>query len=237
VTARRALARREETAMRALAIAAALIALTAPPAAGQAGNPAGMKPATPQSAPGKPAPNEPNAQDRLFCQLVGAGGMAEVDAGRLAEQKASNAAVKDFARRMVQDHSRANEQLAALARAAKVPLPDALDPDHQAQRAELDKLSGGAFDLAYVHGQLIEHQKAATLLQWEIGSGQDAELQRFAMQTLPVVLEHLEMAQALAARLTGAAPQGLAAASSPGPSRPRATAPGRTAREIPRDKR
>jgi putative membrane protein len=198
--------------MRALAVLT-LVVIAALPAAAQMGNPAGQTARTPESEPGKPAPHQPNAQDRLFIYLVGAGGLAEVAAARAAEEKASNRAVKEFARRMAQDHSKANEALASLAKAAQVPLPEAPDPDHKAQQAELDKLSGPAFDRAYMHAQIVDHQKTATILQWEMSQGQDGALQRYAMEQLPGVFEHLEMAQAIMAQLTGAAPQGLAASS------------------------
>lgn len=208
--------------MRLIMIVAGLVAVAVVPAAAQMGNPAGWTWGT-QSEPGQPAPHQPNAQDRLFVYLAHTGGLAEVAAGRSAERKAGSAAVRDFARRMVQDHSKANEQLMPLAKAANIPLPDAPDPDHRAQQTELDKLSGAAFDHAYMQQQLVDHQKTATILQWEIGSGQDPELQRYAAQNLPIVLEHLQMAQTIVAELTRAAPQGLAASSlSQPPSGPKA---------------
>jgi len=201
--------------MRLLAIPAALAVLAAAPVAAQLGNPAGMSPSTPLAAPGIPAPNQPNNQDRLFVYLAAAGGMAEVDAGKMADAKARSDAVKEFARRMVQDHHKANTQLTPLANADRIALPRDLDPDHKAMRAELEKLSGPQFDLAYLRGQLVDHQKTAQILQWEINSGQDAQLQQFAKDTLPVVLQHLEMVQGLIAQHTGAGPQGLAASASP----------------------
>jgi Domain of unknown function (DUF4142) len=96
-----------------------------------------------------------------------------------------------------------NQQLASLAKVANVPLPENAGLDHAAQTAELEKLNGAAFDVAYLRQQLLEHQKTVTLLQGEMSQGQDAALQRHAMESLPVVLEHLQMAQAIFARLTG----------------------------------
>jgi putative membrane protein len=203
--------------MRLILIVAGLVAVAVVPAAAQMGNPAGRTPGTPQSEPGQPAPHHPNAQDRLFVYLAHTGGLAEVAAGRSAEKRASSAAVRDFARRMVQDHSKANEQLVPLAKAANIPLPETPDPDHRAQQSELDKLSGAAFDRAYMQQQLVGHQKMTTILQWQIGSGQDPALQRHATQNLPIVLEHLRMAQVIIAELTKAAPQGLAASSASQP--------------------
>jgi putative membrane protein len=177
------------------------------PAAAQIGNPAGVDPATPQSAPGVPAPHTANTQDKLFAQLLGAGGMAEVEFGKIADGKAQSSSVKDFARRMVQDHSRANEQLEKLAKQANIPLAGELGPDEKAMKDELDRSSARSFDLAYMQGQLVGHQKAVILLQYEIGQGQDSELQRFAAESLPVVIGHLQMARAVMDELTGAEPQ------------------------------
>jgi putative membrane protein len=177
----------------------------------QIGNPAGLSPSTPVSEPGKPAPNYPNTQDRLFVHLAGTGGMAEVEASKLASGKAQNPAVGRFAKMMVDEHSKTNERLKALAGKAEIPLPPGLDPDHKAMLASLEKLSGAEFDRAYMQGQLIDHQKTAQILQWEMSNGQDAQLQRLAADTLPSVLHHLQSAQAIMAELSGTAPQGLAA--------------------------
>jgi putative membrane protein len=205
--------------MRGLMMVAACGALLTASALAQIGNPAGVEPGTPESAPGVPAPHQPNTQDRLFARLTAAGGRAEVEFGQFAEQKAGNPRVKEFARRMVQDHQKANEQLADLAKQANIALPGELDPDHKAVRAELEKLSGGAFDVAYMQGQVVDHQKTASLLQYEISFGQDADLQRFAAATLPAVLAHLQMAQNIVGALTGAGGP-VAAQSSPSPRPP-----------------
>jgi putative membrane protein len=177
----------------------------------QFGNPAGMMPAVPQTEPGTPAPGQTNVQDRLFIHLMATGGMAEVDAAKMADAKAGNGPVRDFARRMLQDHGPAHDQLATLARQAQVPLPQRLDPDHVAARAQLESLSGAAFERAYLQNQLIDHQKTVQILEWEIGQGQEAGLQRYAAATLPVVMQHLQMVQALIGQSTGAAVRELAA--------------------------
>lgn len=192
-------------------IAAAVTAtLAASPARAQFGNPGFMKPASPEASPGKPEPDEPGNADRLFVQLVGAGSMAEIDAGKLAGSRARSGDVKAFAQRMVQDHGTSADRLGELARQAAIPMPKALDPDHQAMRRELDSADAATFDGLYLHGQLIDHQKTVQLLEWEIDSGQDASLRRFAADTLPAVLDHLRLVQQLLASETGAPPQGLA---------------------------
>ena len=208
---------------RLLTITPVLAVLLTAPAWAQIGNPAGMAPGTPQSGPGVPAPHQPNQQDRLFVQEAAIGGMAEVEFGRMAEQKGQSDAVKDFGRRMVQDHARANDRLSALAKAANIPLPGDFDPDHLTMRAELEKLSDAQFDWAYIQGQVQDHQKTVQLLEWEIGSGQDAELKQFASETLPVVFQHLQLAQSIAAQLAGGSAQAAAqppANTGPSPQRP-----------------
>lgn len=187
--------------MRAAALAIAVAAL--PPAGlAQIGNPGFFAPDTRFDAPGQPAPNQPNANDVLFAQLVAEGGRAEVAFAELAAEKADADAVGDFASRMIDDHSAANDRLAGLAEDSGIPLPEGLNPDHEAMLAELEGLEGRDFDLAYMRGQVVDHQKATQLLIWEINAGQEGELQRFASDTLPTILEHLRLAQEIVADLS-----------------------------------
>jgi putative membrane protein len=191
-------------------VPAATIAFLASSAAAQLGNPGTATPGTGQAAPGIPAPHQTNVTDRLFARLAATGGKAEVGLAQLAEQKAVSSAVKDFARMMGEDHSKANDKLAALAQAAGIPLPGDLDPDHKAVREKLEKVSGADFDAAYILAQIEDHQKTVQLLEWEIGSGEDAPLQQFAAETLPIVLGHLRRAQEVASQLTGQTPLEIA---------------------------
>jgi len=186
-----------------LSLAALLpLALLAGAAAAQTqGNPGFTTPssAAPASSPAA------NPQDRLFVQLAGQGGLAEVELARLADGKAQSAEVKAFARRMADEHAAANRELAASARQAGLAPPSRPSADHEAMRAQLAGLSGRSFDDAYLRGQLVEHQKTTQLLEWELGSGQQAPLQRFAAATLPAVLDHLQHVQRLLSELNGAA--------------------------------
>jgi len=193
-----------ENDMRALAITIGLVLLPGY-AAAQFGNPAGMAPDTKMEAPGKPAANQTNYQDRLFAQLVTGGGLAEVDVGKLAAGRAGHDSVKAFANRMVDDHGDANGKLKDAAEKSRIPLPDGPDPDHKKLRADLEKLDGTAFDRAYMQAQIVDHQKTVQLLIWEIGSGEDADIQGFAKRTLPTVLEHLQMARDIQVQLAAEA--------------------------------
>ncbi len=192
--------------MRVLLIVPVIGFLLSGQVAAQTGNPGGAEPGMPQSRSGGPSPVQPNSTDRLFVQLIAIGGRAEVEAGRTAQNKAQSGGVKEFARRMVQDHGQANDELASRAKAADIHLPAGLDEEHKGIQAGLQRARDVDFDLAYMRGQVEEHQKAVQLLEWEIDSGQNAELQRLAAQLLPTVLAHLEIAQSLAAGLTGQEP-------------------------------
>lgn len=200
--------------MRAAALAIALAALSGPGFA-QIGNPGFMAPDTRFDPPGVPAPNQPNDSDKLFAQLMAEGGLAEVALAGLAGERAGAAEVGDFAGRMIEEHSAANDRLAGLAEESGIPLPQALNAEHEAMRARLEGLEGEAFDLAYMRGQVVDHQKAAQILIWQIDAGQDADLQRFAADTLPAVLEHLNLAREIVTDLSqtevaGAAPEDAA---------------------------
>jgi putative membrane protein len=184
--------------MRVIATLSSIVLLLTAPAWAQDGNPAGMTPGT--------GPQQPNNADRLFVRGAALGGMAEVEFGDLAKQKAQSDAVAEFAALMVEDHSDANDRLIGLANEDGIAVPDALDPKHEAMLDQLEKMSGAAFDSAYIRGQVADHQKAAQLLEHEIGSGQDVELKRFASDILPIVLQHLQMAQDIQAEITGSAP-------------------------------
>lgn len=186
--------------------ASIITAVCVAPVCAQPANPAGMPPGTPENAPGLPAPHQPNVPDRMFVQAAAIGGMAEVDLGRLAEQRGQIAAVKGFGQRMVEDHAQANEQLSKLAKAAGLMMPGGADAEARTMQSELMALHNSDFDRAYIREQIVAHQKTAQLLAYEIGSGQDPQLKAFAEKTLPVVLRHLSIAQAIDTELTGAAP-------------------------------
>lgn len=162
-------------------------------AAAQVGNPGGDSPKSPGAA---ESPRLTNSVDELFVQLAGSSGHAEADLGNTATKKAHNDTVRQFAQRMVDDHGKANKKLAHIASSAKLDAPDDVtDPDHRAQQRHLQSLSGNEFDLEYIRTQIADHQRTATLLQWEIGSGENKALKEYATDTLPVVMAHLESAR------------------------------------------
>lgn len=187
------------------AIVIGVAGMTATSAVAQMGNPGFWGADTRMEKPGVPAPHQTNNTDRLFVQLAAAGGIAEIEFAKMTLRKGTAKQVKDFAEMMTKDHGAANDKLRELAEAAKIPLPEDVTPDHKEVRKRLDGLEGAAYDVAYIKNQIVDHQKTALLLGWEISSGEDAQLQRFAADTLPKVLYHLRAAQRIHAELTGAA--------------------------------
>ncbi len=137
--------------------------------------------------------------DASFYKNAAEGGIAEVDAGRLAEDKGNSQQVKDFGARMVKDHTAANEKLQALASSKDMALPSTASVGQMAAKARLDVLSGDAFDQTYVKGQLRAHRQTIALFRKEISSGRDADAKAFAAATLPTLRAHLKAITAIAA--------------------------------------
>jgi putative membrane protein len=181
-------------------------ALLAPHAFAQTNNPATLSPDTPRVETGQPGGNPPNNADQLFVRQASLGGAAEVELGKLAEQRSKNPAVKDFARHMIADHSKANDQLGSLAKPQKISLRTDWDTDHKVMRDQLSKLNGQAFDELYIRSQIADHQKTAQLLEWHIDAAQNDALKNYSIQTLPTVLAHLEAAKQIQAQLAQSAP-------------------------------
>jgi putative membrane protein len=165
-----------------------------------------IEPNTPGMETGKLAPNHPSGSDKLFIRQAAIGGRAEVELGKLAQQKGNSEAVRNFGERMVNDHSKANDQLMHLAKDADPSIPKEPDPEHKRIRDELNKTSGKDFDVAYMASQIQDHQKTVNLLLWAITFAQSAELTKYAADTLPTVMEHLEIAKQQYAALTSAPP-------------------------------
>jgi putative membrane protein len=144
------------------------------------------------TTPGATADTAPRKMDdKKFAKDAALGGMTEVELGKLAAQKASNDAVKQFGQRMVDDHSKANDQLKQIASKSNIEVPAALDSKHQSHIDKLSKLSGPAFDKAYVKDMLKDHQHDVDDFKSEAQNGSDPNIKQFAMQTLPTLQEHL----------------------------------------------
>ena len=135
--------------------------------------------------------------DRKFVDEAAGGGMAEVRFSQLAVEKSTNPAVKEFAQSMVADHTKANDELKALATAKSVPVPGELPKVAQRKYDDLSKVASAKFDKEYMATMLDDHKKTVRLFEKEAKSGDDAELKAWADKTLPTLKHHLEMVQTL----------------------------------------
>ena len=144
-------------------------------------------------------------------------GMAEVQLGKLAAERAANAEVKAFGQMMVKDHSKANDELKRAASRLRVEMPTQLDQKHQDLLDKLSKLQGAAFDREYMSAMVQGHEEVLGKLRTRAGSrmtsnnppkgseavgtagsGADEQaLTQWAAKTQPAVEKHLERAKAL----------------------------------------
>jgi putative membrane protein len=133
--------------------------------------------------------------DKTFVTKAAQGGMAEVELGKLAADKGSSSEVKQFGQKMVDDHSKANDQLKSLAANKNITLPAAMTAKDKALAARLSKLSGAAFDRAYMRAMVTDHQQDVNEFKMESKSGADPDVKSWASNTLPTLETHLKMAQ------------------------------------------
>ena len=136
-----------------------------------------------------------------FWNEAAIGGMAEVELGRLASQKAKDAEVKKFAQMMVTDHSKANDELKSLAQKTGITLPTKLDSSHQADVDELQSESPADFDKEYVEMMVEDHEKDVAEFQKQADSATDPDAKAFAAKTLPVLKKHLDAIKAIQAKM------------------------------------
>jgi len=145
-----------------------------------------------------------SSADRKFALMAAMGGMAEVEMARLALTKASSDAVKQYAQKMIDDHTASNTELMQIASTKGITLPTAPDAKHHAMMAKMERLSGAEFDRQYIMmAGHKDHQKMEKLFRDESIRGRDANLKAFATKTLPVVQQHLQMARDLHGQMPG----------------------------------
>jgi len=138
-----------------------------------------------------------NAKDKQFMRKAAQAGMAEVEEGRVAADKAQSPKVKSFAERMVQDHTQAGDKLMQIAETLHVKLPTQPSDAQQKQLAKLRKLSAGEFDKTYDPMQVQDHKETVHEFEQEAKNVQNPALKEWVEGALPVLKEHLKLAQAL----------------------------------------
>ena len=134
-----------------------------------------------------------------FLRKAAVGGIMEVEAAKIALKNASDQKVKDFATKMLADHTQANKELKSFAIEKKVITPDALPADDQIHLDEMKKMNGAAFDKHYMDMMVTDHEKTVALFKEGV-SNKDAGLKEWATKTLAIIEQHNVMAKQI---LTG----------------------------------
>lgn len=131
-----------------------------------------------------------------FAQMAASSNMFEVESSRLALEKAQDQKVRDFAQKMIDDHTRAGERMMQVAQEAGMQPPTTMMPEDKQQLDRLSQVQD--FDRAYMQAQVAAHEKAVALFQGFAQNGQEGPLRNFAQETLPTLEQHLASVRQLA---------------------------------------
>jgi len=158
------------------------------PAHAQVGNPADNAKAT--------ANTKVSDADREFFEDIAHANLAEIDTGKMALQKGQSKNVKTFAQKMIDDHTKAQSGLEALAKRKGITLPTETDMQHKGIATTLSALSGNAFDEQYIARVGVgDHERTHGLLTKVSKNAKDPELKAYASKTIKAVDQHLAMAR------------------------------------------
>jgi putative membrane protein len=134
-------------------------------------------------------------QDKKFAKSAAEDGMKEVKLGKLAQTNSSSAECKKLGQMMVDDHTKAGDELKAWASKKNVELPTALSNDGQKDYDKMAKMKGEEFDKEYSKCMVKDHKKAVSEFKKEADKGDDADLKAWAAKTLPTLEHHLKMSE------------------------------------------
>jgi putative membrane protein len=141
------------------------------------------------------APVDKESSD--FAVKAADGGMLEVALGKVAQDKAVNPRVKEFGAMMVRDHSKAGDELKAIAGNKNITLPDSVGNDYQEHIRDMEKKSGKDFDKAYMDMMVNDHKNDIDMFEKAAGNLSDPDLKTFASNTLPTLRTHQDSAKAV----------------------------------------
>jgi putative membrane protein len=125
--------------------------------------------------------------DQVFAMMAAKGGQVEVQLSKLATDRAGSPEVKQLAQRLVQDHTKANQELMAVAKEQDISLPKSLDDTHEAVVKLFSKLEGAQFDREFLRYQVMHHEKDTAAFSVQAKDGQDPALKAFAAKQLPIL--------------------------------------------------
>jgi putative membrane protein len=157
-------------------------------------------PVAPASTPASPTTISAapvSSLDQQFMIMAAQGNNAEIQTSQMALERSESEEVRQFAQRMIQEHTLANQQLQQIVSEYGVELPSDPGPLNQAIAEQLSQLSGSEFDRAYMGAQTNAHLRTVALYQTQIQQGQEESLRQYATQLLPAVADHYEMASTM----------------------------------------
>jgi putative membrane protein len=136
-------------------------------------------------------------QDRMFIQNTAKANQDEIEVGKLAEQKSSNAQVKSYGQMLVNDHTKALKELETLASKKNVSVTPYQGATARAEYSQLQGMNGAMFDRTFISQMVTDHEKTIAAFEQELKSTQDPDLRNYINTTLPVLRNHLTRAQEL----------------------------------------
>jgi putative membrane protein len=150
------------------------------------------------------ASTRPSISASEFVEKAGAGGLAEVEMGEVGVQKASNGQVKEFAKRIVTDHTKANAQLNTVLKGKGLEVPSSRSATHKAMMDKFRQQEAGKdFDRSYMEHMVEDHKGDIELFETAADDKKlDNDLSTYAKVTLPVLRDHLKQAQTILSKLS-----------------------------------
>jgi putative membrane protein len=134
-------------------------------------------------------------EDAEFLVKAANGGLLEVEAGKLAQQQAVSKDIKSYAKHIIEDHSKANEELKSYASRKNISLPASLDKDSQEKIDKLKEKKGKEFDQEYIDFMVKDHKEDINDFEDASKDAKDPELKAWVDKTLPTLRHHLELAE------------------------------------------
>ncbi|MCC2641763.1 MAG: putative outer membrane protein-like protein [Nitrospira sp.] len=143
----------------------------------------------------------PMQKDAGFLMTAAAAQKAEIALSQIAAERAESEKVKQFAHRMIEDHTKASQEVSQLALTTGITLPEELSAKQQKAAGNFSQLSGAEFDRAYIKHEMSDHKKNVAEFSAQAKTLKDPQIRQWASATLPVLKEHLMIAKGLAADL------------------------------------
>jgi putative membrane protein len=136
-----------------------------------------------------------SSADRKFVQQAAEGGVAEVEAGKLAQQNGQSDQVKEIGATLVEDHTQANQELTQIASQLGIDLPEQVSRKKQNALSKLEQASSEEFDRLFLRQQERTHRQSIERFDHVAAQSENDAIKQFAAKTLPTLRKHLEIIQ------------------------------------------